>query len=195
MGRHPSSYHLHTKSGYYNKLSNIRGEEERRRMNLLLLLLVGTISIDGSCAFTLSFPNQQSIVPQPISTTRYHSSREKYSHGCNTSCKMNLSDRESANDGDDDDGWGNNEVGSNSDSSIEKQSDRNRELTMLQEDIANKREGRKALDSATAKVHGEEKDLFIPIVTLVAVIGFAGLYGYEMLRLYARGELYLPWDR
>ena len=112
-----------------------------------------------------------------------------------TSCKMNLSDRESANDGDDDDGWGNNEVGSNSDSSIEKQSDRNRELTMLQEDIANKREGRKALDSATAKVHGEEKDLFIPIVTLVAVIGFAGLYGYEMVRLYARGELYLPWDR
>ena len=108
---------------------------------------------------------------------------------------MNLSDRESANDGDDDDGWGNNEVGSNSDSSIEKQSDSNRELTMLQKDIANKREGRKALDSATAKAHGEEKDLFIPIVTLVAVIGFAGLYGYEMLRLYARGELYLPWDR
>ncbi|KAL7545465.1 hypothetical protein ACHAWF_008815 [Thalassiosira exigua] len=39
-----------------------------------------------------------------------------------------------------------------------------------------------------------ERDLFIPIFTLVSVIGFVGLYGYEMLRLYSRGELYLPWN-
>ena len=40
---------------------------------------------------------------------------------------------------------------------------------------------------------GGGKDLFIPIVTLISVMGFTGLYGYEMLRLYSRGELYLPW--
>ena len=37
-----------------------------------------------------------------------------------------------------------------------------------------------------------ERDLFIPIFTLVAIAGFTGAYGYEMLRLYSRGELYLP---
>jgi len=38
----------------------------------------------------------------------------------------------------------------------------------------------------------KERDLFIPIFTLVAITGFAGAYGYEMLRLYQNGELYLP---
>jgi hypothetical protein len=90
----------------------------------------------------------------------------------------------------DDDGWGDGD-----DVVIGLNSDRSRELAMLQEDLASKREVRKSLDSRTAKSGGEEKDLFIPIVTLVSVIGFTGLYGYEMLRLYLRGELYLPWER
>ncbi len=38
----------------------------------------------------------------------------------------------------------------------------------------------------------KERDLFIPIFTLVSIAGFTGAYGYEMLRLYSRGELYLP---
>jgi hypothetical protein len=38
----------------------------------------------------------------------------------------------------------------------------------------------------------QERDLFIPIVSLLSIGGFIGLYGYEMLRLYLRGELYLP---
>ena len=37
-----------------------------------------------------------------------------------------------------------------------------------------------------------ERDLFIPIFTAVAVVGFGGLYAYETLRLYLNGELYLP---
>lgn len=37
-----------------------------------------------------------------------------------------------------------------------------------------------------------ERDLFIPIFSMVAIGGFVGLYGYEMIRLYLRGELYLP---
>ena len=40
----------------------------------------------------------------------------------------------------------------------------------------------------------KEKDLFIPIFVLVSTSGFAGLYLYETLRLYSKGELYLPWN-
>merc|ERR1711862_322847 len=37
-----------------------------------------------------------------------------------------------------------------------------------------------------------ERDLFIPIFTLVSLTGFFGAYAYETFRLYANGELYLP---
>jgi hypothetical protein len=40
----------------------------------------------------------------------------------------------------------------------------------------------------------QERDLFIPIVSLVSIAGLLGTYTYEMIRLYVRGELYLPWD-
>mmetsp|Transcript_20622 Transcript_20622/g.31314 ORF Transcript_20622/g.31314 Transcript_20622/m.31314 type:complete len:162 (-) Transcript_20622:151-636(-) len=39
---------------------------------------------------------------------------------------------------------------------------------------------------------GRERDLFIPILSVVSLAGLFGAYGYEMLRLYSRGELYLP---
>ena len=45
---------------------------------------------------------------------------------------------------------------------------------------------------STPTTKEEEPDLFIPIFALVSILGFAGLYGYEMIRLYLRGELYLP---
>jgi len=38
----------------------------------------------------------------------------------------------------------------------------------------------------------KDRDLFIPIFSLIAIGGFVSLYGYEMIRLYLRGELYLP---
>ena len=40
----------------------------------------------------------------------------------------------------------------------------------------------------------KERDLFIPIFSIVSLLGLFGAYGYEMLRLYLRGELYLPWN-
>mmetsp|Transcript_41526 Transcript_41526/g.99507 ORF Transcript_41526/g.99507 Transcript_41526/m.99507 type:complete len:316 (+) Transcript_41526:18-965(+) len=39
----------------------------------------------------------------------------------------------------------------------------------------------------------QERDLFIPVFAVVSLMGLFGSYGYEMLRLYSRGELYLPW--
>jgi hypothetical protein len=38
----------------------------------------------------------------------------------------------------------------------------------------------------------QERDLFNPIFSIIAIGGFVGLYGYETMRLYMRGELYLP---
>lgn len=46
--------------------------------------------------------------------------------------------------------------------------------------------------SSSSSIDKPERDLFIPIVTMISVIGFSGLYGYETLRLYLNGELYLP---
>jgi hypothetical protein len=46
----------------------------------------------------------------------------------------------------------------------------------------------------TADQQQAERDLFIPIVSLVSLAGLFGTYTYEMLRLYSRGELYLPWE-
>ncbi|CAB9519188.1 expressed unknown protein [Seminavis robusta] len=46
--------------------------------------------------------------------------------------------------------------------------------------------------AAVQSAEEPERDLFIPIFTLVSVVGFGGLYAYETLRLYLNGELYLP---
>lgn len=45
-----------------------------------------------------------------------------------------------------------------------------------------------------SKVNEPKRDLFIPIFTLVSLVGFVGAYAYESFRLYANGELYLPWN-
>ncbi|KAL3781265.1 hypothetical protein HJC23_012815 [Cyclotella cryptica] len=69
---------------------------------------------------------------------------------------------------------------------------KSKELERLRSDLVAK-QNRDDREKSLAAGGGENRDLFIPIFTLVAVVGFAGLYGYEMLRLYSRGELYLPW--
>lgn len=96
----------------------------------------------------------------------------------------------------DDDGWGDGDSPSESveSASVTERNAKNKELEMLQNDLSAKRAD--TLKSASASSNSsEERDLFIPIFTLVSVIGFTGLYGYEMLRLYSRGELYLPWEQ
>jgi len=50
------------------------------------------------------------------------------------------------------------------------------------------------LNESETDVVVKERDLFIPIVSIVSLLGLFGAYGYEMLRLYSRGELYLPWN-
>lgn len=92
-----------------------------------------------------------------------------------------------------DDGWGDVTSDSVEPASDTERSVKSKELEMLQNDLSAKRGD--TFKSQAASNNKEEKDLFIPIFTLVSVIGFTGLYGYEMLRLYSRGELYLPWQQ
>jgi hypothetical protein len=116
-------------------------------------------------------------------------------------------------DDDDDDGWGDEKVDitisnnttlftASSEDPLSSSSDnsmisKNRELDRLQNEMAMK-QSKPNFDTnndnkSSSSSRDDNKDLFIPIVTLVSIIGFTGLYGYEMARLYSRGELYLPW--
>jgi hypothetical protein len=112
---------------------------------------------------------------------------------------------------DDDDGWGDEKVDiiisnnttfftASSEEPLSSSSDnisKNRELEQLQNEMAMK-QSKPYFDTinenkSSSSSRDDNKDLFIPIVTVVSIIGFTGLYGYEMARLYSRGELYLPW--
>jgi len=133
----------------------------------------------------------------PISHKRYTTSYTFGISHCNAH-KMSLSEED-----EDDDGWGDGRTVvsnlSTDDSSIPSNKiSKNKELARLQDDIAAK-QNKNNIDSVNSRVRdinsgSGEKDLFIPIVTLISVIGFTSLYGYEMLRLYLNGELYLPWE-
>ena len=90
----------------------------------------------------------------------------------------------------DDDGWG------TTPTSVDRVS-KSQELARLQDEMTMKKQQNNKssqISFSNNRIEKEERDLFIPIFALVSVLGFTGLYGYEMLRLYSRGELYLPWN-
>ncbi|KAL7520407.1 hypothetical protein ACHAWX_005131 [Stephanocyclus meneghinianus] len=95
----------------------------------------------------------------------------------------------------DDDGWEDKKTTVASEPTLSfRDSDqiaKSKELERLQSGLVAKQ--RRCNNTSTAGGDVAKRDLFIPIFTLVAVVGFAGLYGYEMFRLYSIGELYLPW--
>mmetsp|Transcript_31632 Transcript_31632/g.66534 ORF Transcript_31632/g.66534 Transcript_31632/m.66534 type:complete len:175 (+) Transcript_31632:193-717(+) len=166
-------------------------------------LLVVTAMAIKSCAFSFSIQPSlcvRSFVPRIAShNVRFKNQASPESRSAHyTSHRLNLAERDTAED-DEDDGWGDEKVETSispAESSASAQpSDRiskSQELARLQNDMATKRTSNSVKSSGTND--GGERDMFIPIVTLVSVIGFTGLYGYEMLRLYSRGELYLPWE-
>eukprot|EP00531_Pseudo-nitzschia_arenysensis_P003212 CAMPEP_0116127448 /NCGR_PEP_ID=MMETSP0329-20121206/6845_1 /TAXON_ID=697910 /ORGANISM="Pseudo-nitzschia arenysensis, Strain B593" /LENGTH=110 /DNA_ID=CAMNT_0003621547 /DNA_START=314 /DNA_END=647 /DNA_ORIENTATION=+ len=88
---------------------------------------------------------------------------------------------------DDDDGWGS--PAAVGESSFDRDQ-KVRELQSLKEEASNK----VASPSPSSRETSEppERDLFIPIMAIVSLAGLFGAYGYEMLRLASRGELYLP---
>lgn len=78
----------------------------------------------------------------------------------------------------DDDGWG---------TSSDFLEDKTKELRALQT-----AEPRSNVQSGSDDP--QERDFFIPIFAIVSLLGLFGSYGYEMVRLASRGELYLPWS-
>ncbi len=90
-----------------------------------------------------------------------------------------------------DDGWGTETTSSTRNDADE------RELASLRNQMAEKRTPVTSQSRITEmNSSGEpERDLFIPIFAVVSLAGLFGAYGYEMLRLYSRGELYLPWNQ
>jgi hypothetical protein len=66
------------------------------------------------------------------------------------------------------------------------------ELESLRAQVSSKTKNNKQIPIQGGE--NTERDLFIPIFAIVSLVGLFGAYGYEMLRLYSRGELYLPWN-
>ena len=156
--------------------------------------VVAILAATISCAHAFSLDNSRGAkhvraICQQVSRTRCHKTISQQPFNSRILLKAAESEQT------DDDGWGDS---MSTTTAAEASSDRiskSQELANLQNDIAMKQQNRGTMRSSSAGINEEkERDLFIPIFTLVSVIGFTSLYGYEMLRLYSRGELYLPWN-
>lgn len=98
-------------------------------------------------------------------------------------------------DRDDDNDWGSSSISS---SESTDSTDLKRELEALKIERENKSGNiggnvQSSQYSTNNNSTDQERDLFIPIFAIVSLAGLFGAYGYEMLRLNAQGELYLPW--
>lgn len=90
----------------------------------------------------------------------------------------------------DDDGWGSPALVDDNEQQSDFERDRKvNELRYLREEASNK-----ATSPSSSRDVSEppERDMFIPIMAVVSLLGLFGAYGYETLRLASRGELYLP---
>lgn len=145
--------------------------------------LLLTVKILGTNAFTLH--SERLIYPQGRSGQRHRGATTRRPTEAITLGSRLLATK--SDNGDDDDGWG---VPSSN-------SDQERELAALQAERAERSAPVSSASSNEVHQNNEppERDLFIPIFALVSLAGLFGSYGYEMLRLYSRGELYLPWDQ
>ncbi len=97
-----------------------------------------------------------------------------------------------------DDGWGTSDADVSTARTAEtatKSSSSARELAALRTQMAEKKNPPSRDINSTNSNNEPERDLFIPIFAIVSLAGLFGAYGYEILRLNARGELYLPWNQ
>ena len=154
--------------------------------HLMMMGVIASLAAIFSTCSAFSTQQQQFITLH----TANMASRRIYLHDLTMVNKDDIVDN-------DDDGWGDSSsssVESLSSSALSDKISQNKELARLQEGRQNKSKYSPSTSNNNGSGSGE-RDLFIPVVTLISVIGFSSLYGYEMLRLYARGELYLPWEQ
>mmetsp|Transcript_8871 Transcript_8871/g.24570 ORF Transcript_8871/g.24570 Transcript_8871/m.24570 type:complete len:173 (-) Transcript_8871:220-738(-) len=90
---------------------------------------------------------------------------------------------------DDEDGWSSPSVTTTSYRSAASFIEEEEQQKQQQLETPTRSTGQVTLPPATNE---PERDLFIPIFALVSLAGLFGAYGYEMMRLFSRGELYLP---
>jgi hypothetical protein len=155
------------------------------------ILLCFSFILASSYGFTLiKIPN--CLVPKVTSFTTSSSFQRDIttSIGKKTHLTEHLA---SSSNRDDEDDWG-----SSSASSSTNSLDMKTELEALKLERDYRRgnmDGKlNSLQSSSYNTSTEkERDLFIPTFAIVSLAGLFGAYGYEMLRLNAQGELYLPW--
>mmetsp|Transcript_19672 Transcript_19672/g.48361 ORF Transcript_19672/g.48361 Transcript_19672/m.48361 type:complete len:153 (-) Transcript_19672:766-1224(-) len=142
------------------------------------LFIVLNVFLSGSCLAFQSFSVQKSYNTQCVVNPL----------ACDTPFATKLASKmegfepeaEAIQDEEEDDDWGN---GAKDDFD-----EKTKELRALQ----NSRQA--SPPSRTQSAPEGERDLFIPIFAIVSLLGLFGSYGYEMMRLASRGELYLPWN-
>lgn len=154
------------------------------------LLGVLTIAIATQCALSFSIESASWRVANrhvhPSASLYGSSAAHRIPHA-----RLNLAEGDTA----EDDGWEDEKVGEKgSEATISDKISKSQELQRLQNDLANKQSNQSSNSVNSGPNNGGDRDLFIPIVALVSVIGFSSLYAYETLRLASRGELYLPWN-
>ena len=169
----------------YGEASTVEDQRTMRCPVSTTLISGGLLlAVKTSGAFAFMPPPERSECLQRRSGQRYRRTRAHVPAADALTLGGGLMATSSDEDEDDDDGWG-----SPSSSKV----DQERELAALQAERSSassqSRSVRQAIDEPP------ERDLFIPIFALVSLAGLFGSYGYEMLRLYSRGELYLPWNQ
>ncbi|GFH51254.1 hypothetical protein CTEN210_07730 [Chaetoceros tenuissimus] len=186
-----------TEGSLLNKLLNIRIAVERPRPSIRLLhcawqepfmmksnfLLLSLISVQSSLAYAFSLVHTRKAA---INTQRISYKLKSKQHSYQVPNYVQDSFRLLMTAGDDD-GWGDDAKLSTSPSSSQED-----ELESLRAQVSSKTKNDK--QNQIAGDDNTERDLFIPIFAIVSLVGLFGAYGYEMLRLYSRGELYLPWN-
>lgn len=157
--------------------------------------VVAILSAIISCAHAFSLDNSRGAKPVVGAIHQGCRTRRQKTISQQSSISRILLKAAESEQADDDDGWGDSVSTTSSAEASNDRISKSQELANLQNDIAMKQQNKSTMRSSSAGMNEEkERDLFIPIFTLVSVIGFTSLYGYEMLRLYSRGELYLPWN-
>ena len=150
-------------------------------------LISKSISLYRRFLATTSISNKSFVYSNYVVLLRNNNNMERSFNYKNIEfTKFSLSSRSSSNDNNDE-GWDDEpiiEVG------------RQQELASLrsQMDLKSKNSNTRGVDKVQLETNkeAEERDLFIPIFALVSLAGLFCAYGFEMLRLYSRGELYLP---
>ena len=147
------------------------------------------------CVVMLNCSSDAFIIVPAVDQGKVHCYRERFP--CLHGHDSNKADLTLSSENDDDDGWSDGDV---EDETTTKRS-RMATIASLQQERLEKSSSSSSSQhggvvqtssSAANDTEPVERDLFIPIFALVSLAGLFGAYGYEMLRLYSRGELYLP---